>query len=96
MDKVEIMDPIGRAPADTGDGIDLVARPRRLAGLRLGLLDNGKPNAAAGLEILGGALHRRHEVSYVALTKAVSSKPCPDELLVRFRPFDAAVVGVGD
>lgn len=96
MARLSIVNPVGRESTRRTDGIEVVARPAHLEGLRVGLLDNGKPNAAACLARLGDALHRRHETSYVAISKAVSSKPCPDELLVRFRPFDAAVVGVGD
>lgn len=96
MAHVRIPDPTGRADVATGAGIEVRPRPRQLGGTRVGLLDNGKPNAAVCLGGLGDALHRRHEVSYVPLSKAVSSQPCPEDLLVRFSGFDAAVVGVGD
>lgn len=96
METVRIVTPTGLEVAADGDGVAVVPRPGELRGRRIGLLDNGKPNAGASLQAVGQALAARHQADVEEISKTVSSRPCPDELLVRFRNFDAAVVGVGD
>ena len=56
---IEIVSPVGKsAGKETG-----LARRNRdgLKGLRIGLLDNNKPNADKFLEIVGAMLKRRNE-----------------------------------
>lgn len=90
-----IVDPLGTEPSTAQ--VRPTARPARLEGLRIGLLDNGKPNAAHVVATAAAGLRRRHRTAEaVAHTKAVASRPAPDEVLTGFRGFDAAIVGVGD
>ncbi len=95
MDRVRVVDPRG-VRRDDGAAIDVAPRPRTLAGLRLGLLDNGKPNAREALAAIGAALSAEHAMVATAVTKPVSSRACPDELLERLKDADVALVGVGD
>lgn len=74
------------------------ARPRHLDGLRVGLLENGKRNAANVLDAIGRELNTRHGIgSVVALTKVQFAMPMPDELVEQLeRECDVVVIGVGD
>lgn len=95
MDAVRIIDPTGSEPPTQG----LMASPRpvALAERRIGVLDNGKPNAAYVIGELGRHLARRFGAQEpVSAGKPNSSHPCSDEVLDGFRNFDAAIVGVGD
>jgi hypothetical protein len=95
MTTVEIIEPLG-SELQT-DTFTPAPRPASLEGRRIGLLDNGKPNAAHVIGTAGRALRDRHGVvETVAVTKPVASRPIADEALVRFKGFDAAIVGVGD
>ncbi|MPZ89840.1 MAG: hypothetical protein GEU81_17675 [Nitriliruptorales bacterium] len=90
-----IIDPIGIEPAASGHVF--APRPPRIEGLSLGLLDNGKPNAAHVIATAAAGLRAHHRAGEAtAVTKAVASRACPDAVLTRFKGFDAAIVGVGD
>jgi hypothetical protein len=58
-----ILDPTGRS--DLARAATLAPRIRELAGLRLGLLDNGKPTAALVLETIAAQLRAQHHVGEV-------------------------------
>jgi hypothetical protein len=92
---VRIVDPTGTEPAmDTLMG---APRPESLAGRKVIVLDNGKPNADYVVRRLAEHLSRRHGSDFpVAAGKALASRPAPDDVLAGFRGFDAAIVGVGD
>jgi hypothetical protein len=95
VNEVQVVDPSGSEPHATG--VEVAPRPTTLAGTRLGVLDNGKPNADHVVRSLGRHLHRRFGTQEpVAAAKAFASRPCPEDVLTRFRGFDAALVGVGD
>lgn len=95
MTSVRIVDPSGGDPAVTG--FALPSRPDSLAGARIAVLDNGKPNAGHVVTQIAAHLGRRHNAQEIRHAgKAMASRPCPDEVLVGFRGFDVAVVGVGD
>lgn len=95
MTTVEIVDPLGREPQ--ADAFTPAVRPTRLAGMRLALLDNGKPNAAHVIATLARGLGEHHEVpTPVAVTKPVASRPAGPDVVMKFKGFDAAIVGVGD
>lgn len=95
MSCVRIVDPSGTEPSTTR--FIAPERPRTLAGGRLAVLDNGKPNAGYVVATLAGHLQRRFAAGEVSHTgKAVAARPCPDEVLAGYRGFDAAIVGVGD
>lgn len=92
---IEVIDPSGTEPSTAR--VRVTARPSALAGRRIAVLDNGKPNADYVVRRLGRHLHQRFGAQEpVAAGKAIVSRPCPDEVLAGFRGFDAAVVGVGD
>lgn len=95
MTSVEIVDPLGSEPES--DVFTPAPRPSRLEGMRLGLLDNGKPNAAHVIATLARGLAQDHDVpTPVAVTKPVASRPVDQEVVMKFKGFDAAIVGVGD
>jgi hypothetical protein len=96
-----ILDPTGRAeavPAPEPPGLVLAARRPGPAGLRLGLLNNTKHNAALLLAEIGDLLTADHDVTVTrAETKPNFAAPAPDDLIERFRrDCDAVITGVGD
>lgn len=92
---VAIVDPTGAEPMT--DALTGAKRPDSLAGRRVAVLDNGKPNADYVVRVLAEHLSRRHRSEMpVAASKALASRPAPEEVLTGFRGFDAAIVGVGD
>jgi hypothetical protein len=92
---VRIIDPTGSEPRT--QRLTTSPRPATLAGARLAVLSNGKPNAAHVVNQLGRHLAERFGATEpVAAEKPNSSRPFETEALDRFRNFDAAIVGVGD
>lgn len=93
----EIIDPTRRTSAATGAGTD-APRPQGLDGLRVGLLENGKRNAASILAAVGRELTDRHGAGdLVPLTKHEFAMPLSEELLAQLqRECDVVVIGVGD
>lgn len=91
---MRIIDPTGSEPPTAR----LVPAPRAgLRGARIGVLDNGKPNAAHVVSTVARHLVERFgALPPVASGKPNSSQPAEPVLLDRFRDFDAAIVGVGD
>jgi hypothetical protein len=97
-----ILDPTGRAgvsepdrPATTA----LAARPGSLAGLRIGLLENTKHNAALLLTEVANLLVTEHAAASAAklATKPNFAAPAPGELIAEFRRgCDVVITGVGD
>lgn len=95
VDRSEILDPTGGVPISEGH---VAARLPSLAGRRLGLLDNGKPNAALLLREIGSRLQRDFDLREVlSFTKPSSGTPVDqtqmEEILAT---CDFAVVAVGD
>ncbi|WNV74173.1 hypothetical protein [Geodermatophilus sp. DSM 44513] len=92
---VRIVDPSGSAPPTPRAATS--PRAASLAGARIAVLDNGKPNAAHVVGQLGRHLAVRFGTQEpVRADKPNSSHPFAAEVLDRFRNFDAAIVGVGD
>jgi hypothetical protein len=96
-----ILDPTGRAEAAAVPDLPaLVLAPRRPApaGLRLGLLNNTKHNAAELLADIGELLAADSGVTVtITETKPNFAAPAPDDLIERFRrECDAVITGVGD
>lgn len=91
-----ILDPTGRAAAASAGA--LTPRLRDLRGLRVGLLDNTKPNARLVLEAVATQLRVRHELGAVtSYTKSYFGTPVEEELAAEVaRNCDFAVAGVGD
>lgn len=94
MSDTPIVDPRGVDPESTG----FKGAPRRdgLMGARIGVLDNGKPNAIHVVGLPGRTLAERHGAELMAVTKPIASIPAEEDVILRFKGFDAAIVGVGD
>jgi hypothetical protein len=96
-----ILDPTGRAdvaaPAPAA-GLELAPRRPDPAGLRVGLLNNTKHNAALLLAEIGDLLAADHSMSVtIAETKPNFAAPAPADLVERFRrDCDVVITGVGD
>jgi hypothetical protein len=93
-----IMDPTGRAEAEASAGLTLAPRRADLSGATVGLLENGKQNAALFLEEVAGILRERYGVGEATLRrKEVFSAPAPPELVEEMSlGSDVVVIGVGD
>lgn len=92
---VRIVDPSGSQPPTRSQPVS--ARPSSLAGARIAVLSNGKPNALHVVGTLGGLLAERLGAAVpTTAEKPNSSVSVTDEVLEEFRNFDAAIVGVGD
>jgi hypothetical protein len=92
----KLLDPTGfdEGAADT----TLAPRPASLRGLRAGLLENTKPNAAPLLENVGRELQRRHGVATaVMFAKSYFGTPTEESLIQRIlHNCDFVLAGVGD
>src|SRR3954453_12563074 len=95
---VAIIDPTARHQAGVSAAAAEAPRPKSLAGLRIGLLENTKRNADRILAALGEELAARNEVdSLVHLTKQVFAMPLPVDLVEELiNECDVVVLGVGD
>ena len=95
-----ILDPTGRAGAVKAQspGLALAARRPSLSGLRVGLMDNTKHNAAMLLAEIGKLLAAEHGATVaVEATKADFAAPAPADLVERYREAcDVVITGVGD
>jgi hypothetical protein len=93
----DVLDPTGLASARATDAT-LAPRPADLSGLRIGLLENTKHNAALLLDELAGHLEREQGARTVLRrTKSAFALPMPDELREEFlAECDVVLVGVGD
>jgi hypothetical protein len=91
-----LLDPTGfdERSADT----TLAPRPASLRGLRLGLLENTKPNAAVMLASVGRELQRRHGAqAAVMFSKSYFGTPVEESLIQRIlHNCDFVVAGIGD
>jgi hypothetical protein len=96
MPELNVLSPVGTVQAVAATG--LAQRTGDLAGLRLGLLDNGKPSSN---ELLHRAAHLLAEEFGTELKlyrrKRNTSLPDdPDEVELFAREIDIALVGTGD
>ncbi|VXA90865.1 UGSC family (seleno)protein [Citricoccus sp. K5] len=91
-----LIDPTGAS--ERASDMTLSPRPGSLAGLRVALLDNTKPNATPLLEALGHELRQRHGIGSVTMyTKDYFGTPVKDELRDEIvRECDLVVTAVGD
>ncbi len=92
----KLLDPTGSdaRSADT----TLAPRPASLRGLRMGLLENTKPNAAPLLSGVGRELQRQHGVATaIMFAKSYFGTPTEESLIQRIlHNCDFVVAGVGD
>jgi hypothetical protein len=95
-----ILDPTGRADTAKAPSprLTLAARRPDLSGLRVGLMDNTKHNAALLLTEIGKLLAADLGATVtVEATKANFAAPAPAELVERYRAAcDVVITGVGD
>jgi hypothetical protein len=91
-----ILDPTGQS--ERGRAAVLTPRVRDLAGIRLGLLDNAKANAARVLETLAAQLRAQHHIGDVrTYTKSYFGTPVEEDRAQEIaQSCDAVVAGVGD
>ncbi len=91
-----ILDPTGQA--DAPRAVTLAPRVRDMAGVRLGLLDNAKPNAAVVLETIGALLRAQHHLGEVTTyTKSYFGTPVEEDRAREIaQSCDAVIAGVGD
>jgi hypothetical protein len=91
-----ILDPTGAADAQRV--ATLAPRVRELAGIRLGLLDNAKPNAALVLETIAAHLRAQHHVGDVTTyTKSYFGTPVEEDRAKEIaESCEAVIAGVGD
>ena len=95
-EREKLLDPTGfdERSADT----TLAPRPASVRGLRVGLLENTKPNAAPLLANLGRELQRRHDAATaVMFAKSYFGTPVEESLIQRILGnCDFVLAGVGD
>ena len=91
-----ILDPTGRP--NTPRTATVAPRVRDLSGLRLGLLDNAKPNAALVLETVAAQLRaQRHLGAVSTFTKSYFGTPVEEDRAKEIaQSCDAVIAGVGD
>jgi hypothetical protein len=92
---VRIYDPTIEAK---GRKIDYAPRPKSLAGLRVGLVDNSKHNSDQLLMRIGALLESEHGVkTHIMRRKKSAGIPPSAEIVKEFKAAcDVVVAGVGD
>ena len=92
---VRIFDPTIEAK---GRKIAYAPRPKSLAGLRVGLVDNSKHNSDQLLMRIAGLLEREHGAkTHIMRRKKSAGIPPSPEILNEFKAgVDVVVAGVGD
>ena len=92
---VQIYDPTIEAKSRH---IDFVPRPKSLAGLRVGLVDNSKFNSDQVLERIGKLLERDYGAkAHIMRRKKTAGIPASPEIIAEFKAnCDVVVAGVGD
>jgi hypothetical protein len=93
---IQIFDPT--IEPKKGRHIDYAPRPKSLAGLRVGLVDNSKHNSDQLLMRIAGLLEREHGVkAHVMRRKKSAGIPPSPEIVEEFKAgCDIVVAGVGD
>jgi hypothetical protein len=90
----DILDP---TVATARDEIDYAPRPRSLAGLRIGLVENTKKNSEAVLRNLAGKLEAAHGMKVEVLVHKPQRAPLRDAQIAELKGrTDFAIAGVGD
>ena len=92
---MQIYDPTTGA---TGRNVHFVPRPKSLAGLRVGLVDNTKHNSDQLLLRIAALLESKHGAKTHIIRKKHSAGAAPHaEILEEFKAHcDVVVAGVGD
>ncbi|MDA0655348.1 MAG: hypothetical protein O2912_02920 [Proteobacteria bacterium] len=91
---MDILDP---TIATEREHIAYAPRPQNLAGLRIGLIENTKPNAEAVLQKVAEKLKAAHGMSVDVLVHKHQRAPLKDDQLAELKGrTDFAIAGVGD
>jgi hypothetical protein len=82
----------------TGRSVNFVPRPKSLAGLRIGLVDNTKHNSDQLLLRIAALLESKHGAKAHIIRKKKSAGSAPSEEMVKEykEACDFVVAGVGD
>jgi hypothetical protein len=93
-----ILDPTGLSIREAAPAFTLAARPGKLSGLKVGLLENGKQNAREFLEEVADVLRERHGAGAATLRRKENfSQPASPELVDELSSrSDVVVIAVGD
>jgi hypothetical protein len=93
--RLQVLDPAGEPLATPAA---MAPRLKSLKGLRIGLLENSKPNAGKFLDMLEALLDREYGFAAVVRhRKPSASRVAPDEILADLAArTDAVLVGMGD
>ena len=93
---IQIYDPTIEAKA--GRRIDYTPRPKSIAGLRIGLVDNSKHNSDQLLERIAGVLERDYGAkAHLMRRKRSPGVPASPEIIGEFKAnCDVVVAGIGD
>jgi hypothetical protein len=91
-----ILDPTGQS--ERLHAVTLTPRVEDLAGIRLGLLENGKPNAVLVLQTLAAQLRAQHHLGEVTTyAKSYFGTPVEEDRAQEIaQSCDAVIAGVGD
>ena len=82
MSKITVLVPRVSPREDATPPVLFAPRPASVGGLRVGFLDNTKPNSDKYLNLLAGQLHERYGLAAaVHRRKHDSSSPAADDLL---------------
>ena len=77
--------------------IDYAARPARLQGLRIGLIENTKKNSEAVLRKVAERLAKRYGMTLEVLLHKDQRAPLKDSQVIELKgTVDFAITGVGD
>lgn len=91
---LDILDP---TIATAREQIDYAPRPRTLAGLRIGLVENTKKNSEAVLRALAAKLAAAHGMRVEVLVHKPQRAPLRDAQIAELKGCaDFAIAGVGD
>lgn len=91
---LDILDPTIAAAREP---IAYVPRPKRVQGLRVGLIDNTRKNSEQVLRALAGRLAAEHGVTVEVLLHKHQRAPLQDAQLAELRgKVDFVIAGVGD
>jgi hypothetical protein len=92
--RLELVNPTDPDASRTREG---AVRLSTLEGIRLGLLDNRKPNAAALLAELGTLLSERDGIAATEpISKFIYSRPAAGDLVDTLAGCDAVLTAIGD
>jgi hypothetical protein len=93
-----ILDPTGLSSRRTTASLTLASRPTDLAGVRVGLLENGKQNARRFLEDVASVLRHRYRAGEATLRRKENfAQPASPELVDELSTeSDVVVIGIGD